>query len=98
VYLDLPLAPWEAVLGATVEIPTLGGNVELGIKPGTSSGQRLRLAKRGLPAPDGSAGDLYAVVQIEVPKQVNVREQALYRELAAGSDFNPRTPLWKGAR
>ncbi|MDB5762213.1 MAG: molecular chaperone DnaJ [Herminiimonas sp.] len=89
-YLDLPLAPWEAVLGAAVEIPTLGGNVELNIKPGTSSGQRLRLAGRGLPSSGGGAGDLYAVTQIEVPRKVSKREQELYQQLAAASDFNPR--------
>jgi len=89
-YLDLPLAPWEAVLGAAVEIPTLGGNVELNIKPGTSSGQRLRLAKRGLPSPNGAGGDLYAVVQIVVPKEVGKSEQALYEQLAAASTFRAR--------
>lgn len=89
-YLDLPLSPSEAALGATVEIPTLGGGVELDIKPGTSSGQRLRLAKRGLPSPDGSAGDMYAVVQISVPKKLGKREQELYQQLAAASDFKGR--------
>jgi curved DNA-binding protein len=96
-YLDLPLAPWEGVLGAKVLIPTLGGPVELTIKPGTSTGQRLRLGKRGLPKPDGTAGDLYAVVQIEVPKTVSVRERALYEELAAVSHFNPRKHFQVGA-
>jgi len=89
-YLDLPLAPWEAVLGAAIEIPTPGGPVELNIKPGTSSGQRLRLPRRGLPSPGGGAGDLYAVARIEVPKNVGKREQELYEQLAAISDFNPR--------
>lgn len=89
-YLDLPLAPWEGVLGAKILVPTLGGPVELTIKPGTSTGQRLRLAKRGLPKPDGGAGDLYAVVRIEVPKTVSARERELYEELARVSKFNPR--------
>jgi curved DNA-binding protein len=92
-YLDLPLAPWEAVLGASVEIPTLGGNVEINIKPGTASGQRLRLAGRGLPSPAGSAGNQYAIVQIEVPKKVSDAERALYEQLAAASSFNPRAHL-----
>ncbi|MES2538848.1 MAG: DnaJ C-terminal domain-containing protein [Pseudomonadota bacterium] len=86
----LPLAPWEAVLGASVRIPTLGGMVELSIKPGTTAGQRLRLAKRGLPAADGSVGDLYAIVHIEVPKTVSQRERELYAQLAEVSHFNPR--------
>lgn len=97
-YFDLPLAPWEAVLGATVEIPTLGGAVELNIKPGTSSGQRLRLSKRGLQSADGIAGDLYAVVQIMVPKKVSRREQELYEQLAAASDFKVRKHFKKGAK
>lgn len=88
--LDLPLAPWEAVIGAKVETPTLGGPVELDIKPGTTAGRRLRLPKRGMPAADGGAGDLYVVVIIDVPKTVNARERELYEELAKVSDFNPR--------
>jgi curved DNA-binding protein len=89
-YIDLPLAPWEAVLGAKVEIPTLGGMVELSIKPGTTAGQRLRLAKRGLPQSDGSSGDLYAVVHIEVPKTASDHERKLYQQLASASNFDPR--------
>jgi curved DNA-binding protein len=96
-YIDLPLAPWEAVLGAKVEIPTLGGTVELNIKPGTAAGQRLRLAKRGLPQSDGTVGDLYAVVQIEVPKTVSARERELYEQLAEVSNFNPRKHFTAGA-
>ncbi len=97
-YLDVALAPWEAALGAAVEIPTLGGNVELNIKPGTSSGQRLRLAGRGLRSPDGVAGDMYAVVQIAVPKKAGKREQALYEQLAAASDFKAREHFKKGTK
>lgn len=89
-YLDLPLAPWEAVLGATVEIPTLGGAVRLKIRPGTHAGQQLRLAKRGLPRPREGEGDLYAIVQIAVPTVVHERERALYEQLAKESAFEPR--------
>ena len=91
-YLDLPLAPWEAVLGTTVDIPTPGGTVRLKIRPGTQAGQQLRLAKRGLPKP-GAEGDLYAIVQIAVPADVSESEQALYRELGSSSLFNPRAHL-----
>ncbi len=62
--IDVPLAPWEAALGAEVEIPTLDARVTLKIPPGSKSGQRLRLAGHGLPKPDGGAGDLYAVLSI----------------------------------
>jgi curved DNA-binding protein len=88
-YVDLPLAPWEAVLGASVEIPTLGGPVRLKIRPGTQAGQQLRLAKKGLPKP-GQEGDLYAIVQIVVPPTVTEREKELYTELSKVSTFNPR--------
>jgi curved DNA-binding protein len=94
-YLDLPLAPWEAVLGATVEIPTLGGAVELKIHPGTASGRKLRLARRGLPEA-GGAGDLFAVVRIDVPTITTARERELFEQLAATSTFNPRKHLTEG--
>ena len=90
-YLDLPLAPWEAVLGASVEVPTLGGPVRLKIPPGTQAGQRLRLARRGLPRPGGGEGDLYAIVQVVVPEALSERERALFSQLAGISGFNPRT-------
>jgi curved DNA-binding protein len=88
-YLDLPVAPWEAVLGATVEIPTPGGTVRLKIRPGTQAGQQLRLAKRGLPKPD-SEGDLYAIVQIAVPPTATEHERELYTALSQETRFNPR--------
>ncbi len=90
VYLDLPLAPWEAVLGTSVEVPTPGGRVRLKVPPGTHAGQKLRLPKRGLPKPRDAQGDLYAIVQIVVPTVLSERERALYKELADNSTFNPR--------
>lgn len=89
-FLDLPLAPWEAVLGTTVEVPTLSGAVRLRIAPGTVAGRQLRLAKRGLPKPHGGEGDLYAIVQIVVPGDSNDAELAAYRQLAEVSPFQPR--------
>ena len=89
-YLDLPLAPWEAALGATVEVPTLSGPVSLKVPAGTGAARKLRLAGRGLPKPRGGAGDLIAVVQIVVPADVGERERELYEQLAKGSEFNPR--------
>ena len=89
-YLDLPLTPWEAVLGTTVDVPTLGGSVRLKVPPGTQAGQKLRLAKRGLPKPHAGEGDLFAVVQIVMPSVVSERERALYQQLADISTFNPR--------
>jgi curved DNA-binding protein len=95
-YLDLPLAPWEAALGATVEVPTLGGAVRLKVPAGSQAGQRLRLAKNGLPLPRGGAGDLYAVVQIVVPPKPSDQERALFEQLAQVSAFNPRTRFRTG--
>jgi curved DNA-binding protein len=92
-YLDLPLAPWEAVLGTAVEVPTLGGRVRLKIPPGTQAGQHLRLPRRGLPKPKGGQGDLYAIVQIVVPSVAGEPERALYQQLAAASAFDPRVHL-----
>ena len=89
-YFDLPLAPWEAVLGTTVQVPTLGGPVSLKVPPGTHAGQQLRLAGRGLPRPHAGEGDLFAIAQIAVPTAVGERERALYRELAGASTFDPR--------
>jgi curved DNA-binding protein len=88
-YLDLPLTPWEAALGASVQVPTLAGPVNLKIRPGTSSGQKLRLAGRGLPKPRGGSGDLFAVTQIVVPAP-DERAQGLYQELAKTPGANPR--------
>jgi curved DNA-binding protein len=95
-YLDLPLAPWEAALGASVEVPTLAGTVNLKVPAGTSSGRKLRLTGRGLPRRREGAGDLYAVAQIVVPGNTGDREQALYKELAEASNFSPRAEFAKG--
>jgi curved DNA-binding protein len=92
-YLDLPLTPWEAVLGTTVEVPTPGGPVRLKIAPGTVAGRQLRLAKRGLPKPHGGEGDLYAIVQIVVPDSSSDAERSLYQQLAEVSAFSPRAPF-----
>ena len=90
-YVDLTLAPWEAVLGASVEVPTLDSAVRLKVPAGTRAGQKLRLSGRGLPKPRGGAGDLYAVVQIVVPTHPSEHEKELYRKLAEGTTFDPRS-------
>lgn len=88
--LDLPVAPWEAVLGADIQLTTLSGQLTLKIPPGTQSGQKLRLRGKGMPNPKGTAGDLYVVIQIMVPKHPSRREQELFEELRKESTFNPR--------
>ena len=92
-YFDLPLAPWEAVLGASVEVPTLAGTVRLKVLPNTQSGQQMRLSGRGLPKPLGKAGDLFAIAQIVIPAAASDIERGLFEQLATGSTFNPRGRL-----
>ena len=89
-YLDLPLTPWEAALGATVEVPTLEGRVSMKIPAATTAGRKLRLGKKGLPRPGGGEGDLYAIVQIVNPTVLGDRERELFQQLANESRFNPR--------
>ncbi len=94
VYLDLPVAPWEAALGATVRVPTLRGSAQLRIPAGSSSGRRLRLRGEGMPDPRGRAGDLYAVVQIQLPRRLTREQRELFERLAqASSEFDPRAGL-----
>jgi curved DNA-binding protein len=89
--IDVPLAPWEAALGAQVEIPTLEGRVTMKVPAGSTGGQKLRLGGKGLPRPGGGSGDLYAVLDIVVPGTLSDAEKKLYEELRASSRFNPRT-------
>jgi curved DNA-binding protein len=88
--LEVPLAPWEAALGAEIEVPTLDGRVQMKVPAGSKAGQKLRLAGRGLPRPGGGAGDLYAVLTIAVPGTLTEREKELYEALRSASRFNPR--------
>ncbi len=89
-YYDLELTPWEAVLGATVHIPTLDGTVSLKVPPGTTAERRIRLHGKGLPTAGGTRGDLYAIVSIQVPAQLTAEQKHLWEQLAAKSTFNPR--------
>jgi len=88
---DVELAPWEAVLGKQVKIPTLDGSANLNIKPGTQSGAVLRLRGLGMPKDDAKRGDLYATVAIEIPPSVTDEEKKLWEQLAAKSKFDPRS-------
>jgi curved DNA-binding protein len=79
---ELKIAPWQAVLGTEIKVPTLEGSVRLKIPPGTHGGQRFRLRERGLPGVSGKRGDLYVDVQIDIPKKITERERELWSELA----------------
>jgi curved DNA-binding protein len=103
-YFDLPLSPWEAMLGADITVPTLEGEVVLSVPAGSSSGRKLRLRARGLPdgADSGTGtgvstkaprGDMYALVRLDVPAQLTPEERKLVEELARISSFSPRPQL-----
>jgi curved DNA-binding protein len=87
---DAELAPWEAVLGTQLSVPTLNGRVNIKIPPGTQNGQRLRVRSRGLPQRGGSQGDLLVAVKVEVPAKISDAERAAWEQLAKASRFNPR--------
>ena len=89
--IEIPLAPWEAALGADIEVPTLEGAVRMKVPAGSKGGQKLRLAGKGLPKPGGGAGDLYALLNIVVPGVPTEPEKKLYEELRAASKFDPRS-------
>ena len=92
VSVDVPLAPWEAALGATVDVPTPEGTVQLTVPKGSAGGRKLRLKGRGLPGKN--PGDLYAVLTVALPKVDTDAGKAAYENLAqAFADFNPRAHL-----
>ena len=91
--IEVPITPWEAALGAEIEVPTLEGAVRMKVPAGAKSGQKLRLAGKGLPRPSGGAGDLYAMLNIVVPPAASEREKKLYEELRTASKFDPRSRL-----
>ena len=84
------VAPWEAVLGTNISVPTLNGQVSIKVPPGTQNGQKLRVRGRGLPQREGGSGDLIVETRIEVPKRITEPERKLWEQLARESRFNPR--------
>ena len=91
VYLDVPVTPWEAALGATIKVPTPAGPVDMKIKAGAASGNKLRLKGRGIPGKP--AGDLYVILDIALPPADTESARTLYRDMQQRLDFNPRTRL-----
>ena len=91
VLLDLPLTPWEAALGARIEVPTLGGRVEVKVPAGSQSGKKLRLSKRGLPGK--ISGDQIVTLLIMMPDAATDEDTLYYEEMAKRFDFNPRASL-----
>lgn len=90
-YHELPLAPWEAVLGTQAMVPTLEGTIKVRIPSGTANGRELRIRGHGLPqGKAGERGDLYVVANIDVPTETTAEERALWEKLASVSRFRPR--------
>ncbi|MBC8211493.1 MAG: DnaJ domain-containing protein [Gammaproteobacteria bacterium] len=92
VSLELPITPWEAALGATIQVPTPSGKVELKVPPGSSSGKRMRLKGRGIPAP--TRGDFYVTLEVVLAQKQSEKEKSLYQALQQEAvHFNPRANL-----
>lgn len=89
-FIDLPISPWEAALGATVKVPTINGEVNLKVPAGCKGGQKLRVSNRGLPKNLNNHGDFFAVIQIVMPTHLTELENTLIKQLADISTFNPR--------
>ncbi len=92
-YCQLPITPAEAVLGGSVEVPTLDGLVKMTVPPGITSGQRLRLTNKGYPDDRGDRGDQFVEIQIAVPQSLSEEERELYEKLRQIETFNPRKNL-----
>ena len=92
-HVDVPVTPWDAALGTTLEVPTLTGSAKVRLPAGSSSGRRLRLRGKGMPGRRSRYGDLYARVQIMVPDQLDERERKLFEELRTDSSFHPQASV-----
>jgi DnaJ-class molecular chaperone len=90
IQVELPIAPWEAALGANVSVPTLDGQVEMTIPAGAQGGQRLRLRGQGLNLRRGGRGDEYVKLKIVIPRKLSATEKELFEKLAAESRFDAR--------
>jgi len=91
VTLSLPVAPWEAALGATVTVPIPSGHVELKIPPGSGQGSKLRLKGKGLPGK--VPGDLYVLLDVQLPPADSDTAKELYEKMSQEMPFNPRADL-----
>ncbi|MDO9242122.1 MAG: DnaJ C-terminal domain-containing protein, partial [Methylicorpusculum sp.] len=91
IYLDLPVTPWEAALGAKIKVPTPEGPVDLSIPANSRQGSKLRIKGRGLPSK--KPGDFYVVLQITLPPADSEAARSVYRQMQAQLDFNPRLSL-----
>ena len=88
VHESLPVTPWEAALGATIEVPTPAGSVRVNVPPGSQTARKLRLKERGIPGKP--PGDLYLVLEVVLPPATTDKARQLYETMARELDFNPR--------
>ncbi|MGZ8319470.1 MAG: DnaJ C-terminal domain-containing protein [Telluria sp.] len=88
VYENVPVAPWEAALGAQIDVPTPAGNVQVTVPPGSQTGRKLRLKGRGIPGQ--APGDLYLILDVVLPPASDDRARELYQQMAREMAFNPR--------
>jgi len=91
IYLDLPVAPWEAALGANIKVPTPAGNIDLKIPANSRQGRKLRLKGRGLTGKQ--PGDLYVVLQVSLPPADSDAARTLYKQMQEQLGFNPRATM-----
>ena len=91
IYLDLPVTPWEAALGSTLSVPTLGGKVELKIPANSQAGKKLRLKGRGLPG--SPTGDQYVILKLVIPPAKTAEDKQLYEKMAQTMAFDPRSQM-----
>ena len=91
IYLDLPVAPWEAALGSTVKVPTPQGTVDMKIPAGSAADKKMRLKGRGIPG--RPTGDFYVVLKISLPQADNEKARAIYQQMKTELNFNPRRNL-----
>lgn len=91
IYLTLPITPWEAALGTTITVPTLGGKIDLKIPQGSQGGQKLRIKNRGLPG--STPGNQYVLLKIITPPATTETEKELYKKMAEIMPFNPREKM-----
>jgi curved DNA-binding protein len=93
IYCQLPITPLEAVLGGSIEVPTIDGLVNMNLPGGVKSGQRFKLAHKGYPDTTGDRGDQLVEIQVVAPKELSDEEKELYKKLKQLSSFNPRQGL-----
>ncbi len=91
VYLDLPVAPWEAALGGRVKVPTPGGVLDLKLPPGSNTGKKMRLKGKGIPSRE--PGDFYVVLKVMTPPAETEEQKAFYQEMREKFSYNPRSAL-----